>query len=126
MLNTPANKRSAIRWARHAPVLLLLALLSSGLPARARAQEGGGTAEKDEPTNITFGHMFKEGEVNFSDVDAVKVAPMPPGYASYRNEGFKVKITAVVSGPNVADFAVRSVSDPAVFGNLRVLCSDWD
>src|SRR4051794_12315876 len=122
MPNTPANKRSAVRRARCAPALLLLALLSSGLTAAtARAQgEQGGPAAKDELTRITFAHLFKDGKIGFSDVDAAKVARMPRGYVSYRNEGFKVETDAVFSGPNVSDFAVRSVSDPAVFGNLRV------
>jgi hypothetical protein len=91
-----------------------------------QAQEKVGTTRQDGPTNITFGHLYKDGKVAFSDVDPAKVAPMPRGYVSYRNKGFKVETEAVVSGPHVIDFAVPTVSDRAVFGNLRVLCIAWD
>jgi hypothetical protein len=89
----------------------------------AQAQEKGSTIQQDGPTNIIFGHLYKDGKIAFSDVDPAKVAPMPHGYVSYRNEGFKVETEAVVSGPHVIDFAVPSVTDRAVFGNLRVLCA---
>jgi hypothetical protein len=91
-----------------------------------QAQEKGDTNQQDGPTNITFGHLYKDGKVGFSEVDPAKVASMPRGYVSYRNKGFKVETDAVVSGPNVIDFVVPSVSDRTVFGNLRVLCTAWD
>lgn len=90
------------------------------------AQEKGGATRQDGPTNITFGHLYKEGKVSFSDVDPIKVAPMPRGYVSFKNKGFKVETDAVVSGPNVIDFVVPSISDRALFGHLRVLCVAWD
>ena len=90
------------------------------------AQEKGDVTQQDGPTKLTFGDLFKKGKVSFSEVDPAQVAPMPRGYVSYRNKGFKVETDAVFSGPNVVDFAVPSVSDPALFGNLRVLCTDWD
>lgn len=120
---TVCNRRPR-RGAARARALLLLTLISLSLTVAA--QEKGGTTQQDGPTNITFGYLYKDGKVGFSDVDPAKVAPMPRGYVSYRNEGFKVETDALVSGPNVIDFAVPSVSDRAVFGNLRVLCTVWD
>jgi hypothetical protein len=102
---------------------LLLLLLSSLLTAALAQEGGGGQSAKDEPTHITFGETFKVGKTSFSEMNPAKVAPMPRGYVSYRNEGFKVETDAVVVGPHVIDFAVPSVSDSAVFGNLRVLCA---
>jgi hypothetical protein len=91
-----------------------------------QAQEKGSAPQQDGPINITFGHLYKDGKVGFSDVDTAKIAPMPRGYVSYRNKGFKVETDAIVSGPNVIDFVVPSISDRVVFGNLRVLCTAWD
>lgn len=88
---------------------IALVLLSSNLTVAALAQERvGSPAVKDGPTNITFSQLFKEGKTAFSDVDPAKVAPMPHGYASYKNEGFKVETEAVVVGPHVVDQATSS------------------
>jgi hypothetical protein len=55
-------------------------------------QEKVCTTQQDDPANITFGHLYKDVKVGFSDIDPAKITPMLCAYFFYRNKGIRAFI----------------------------------
>jgi probable HAF family extracellular repeat protein len=74
---------------------------------------------------ITFSNVFTGGETVIAPILPASAGAVPSGYEiSGVNLAYEITSTAVVSGPITIAFNVPSVSDPALFNNLRVLHSE--
>jgi uncharacterized repeat protein (TIGR01451 family) len=81
---------------------------------------------QDGPTSVTFADLYESGPTTFTEIDPNTVGPLPPGYAAYNNVGYDLRTEATVSGPHAVAFEVSSISDSAVFANLRIYHAEPD
>src|SRR5207302_11163968 len=80
----------------------------------------------DGPTSVIFGYLYQEGSVIFGELNPATLPPLPAGYSALNNKAYSVTTDTVFSGQETVTFSAGSVSDPAVFSNLRILQTEVD
>src|SRR5207302_339237 len=80
----------------------------------------------DGPTSVIFGYLYQEGSVIFGELNPATLPPLPAGYSALNNKAYSVTTDTVFSGQETVTFSAGSVSDPAVFSNLRILHTEVD
>jgi hypothetical protein len=107
-----------------ARLVLLLSLLCY---APAQAQKAAVPPSGDGPITVEGGQVFKQGTLNFEEVDPAKVAPMPKGWVAFKNTAYKLDYgEGVTVGPHVIRFSVASAGDRKLFDSLAILQAEWD
>ncbi len=89
----------------------------------------GGTEQaisQDQPSEITFAHLFEEGETIYNEIDPNTIAQLPSGYTAFHPVSYDVRTEAEVSGPHIVKFSLPSVGNQTTFDNLRILHSEPD
>jgi uncharacterized repeat protein (TIGR01451 family) len=84
------------------------------------------SATTDGITSVTATQIFASGSTTIAAFDANLGGPLPAGYSQYNSLSFDVNSTAESSGPDTITFSVPSVTDQAVFDNLRIFHLEQD
>src|SRR5207245_7064216 len=84
------------------------------------------SASSDGPTSVTFGYLYKEGQVTFTQIDPAPLGSLPPGYSALHTFGHKIDTDAVFSEQDIVSFSVPPVTDQAQFSNLRIFPAEQD
>ena len=84
------------------------------------------TSTQDKPTSVKFAYRYLDGPTTYESLDPSTIAPLPQGYTLYSDDSYNVITEAETSGPDVVSFDLSSVTDPAVFSNLRILHAETD
>ena len=72
------------------------------------------------PVSVTYGDVYKRGELKIEPRDLTTLPPLPVGYAALNNKGYLITTTATVSGPHVGHFNAAFLSDEDAFKGLRI------
>lgn len=83
-------------------------------------------AVQDGPVSVTYGDVYKKGELKIEPYDLTTLPPLPAGYVSLNNRAYMITTTAMVSGPHVIRFSAASVSEEAAFRDLRIFHAEPD
>jgi uncharacterized repeat protein (TIGR01451 family) len=81
---------------------------------------------QDRPTTVKFAYCYTDGATTYESLDPNTIAHLPAGYTLYSNDSYDVLTEAGTSGPHIVSFDLSSVTDPAVFANLRILHAEAD
>ena len=108
----------------HPNVFILFFLTFTGVTNSARAQSD--LKRIDGPISVTYGNVYKRGEVKINAYDLSKLPPLPSGYEALGGEAYEVTTTAIVSGPHVVQFRATSIQDESTFKKLRVFHAEPD
>lgn len=82
--------------------------------------------EQDGVKSIVPAEQYSTGPTDVLPFDAAVAGPLPAGYSQVGDLSYDVVTEAEISGPNTVTFCVPSVTDPAVFNNLRVFHLERD
>jgi uncharacterized repeat protein (TIGR01451 family) len=77
-------------------------------------------------TSIVAANVIADGATTVNSFDPTILAPLPNGYTLYNNLSYDVQTAAEVSGTDVVSFSVPSVTDQAIFNNLRIFHAEQD
>lgn len=80
----------------------------------------------DGPSEITYAHLFEDGQATYIEKDPSLVGPLPNGYVPLHPVSFDVRTEAEASGPHIVRFDLPSVNNQTTFNNLRILHAEPD
>jgi uncharacterized repeat protein (TIGR01451 family) len=81
---------------------------------------------QDGLSSIVAAHLYTDGATTVEPFDSTLAGSLPSGYSLYNNLSYDVKTEGESSGPFTLSFDVASVTDQAVFDNLRVFHVEKD
>lgn len=108
----------------HTAVSILFFLTCTAVTNSSRTQSD--LKQIDGPVSVTYGDVYKKGEVKINLYDLSKLPSLPAGYEVLRGEAYEVTTTAIVSGPHVVHFRAGSINDENTFKKLRVFHAERD
>jgi hypothetical protein len=121
---------SMLACAQNRPTRPITIVTSTELFSRAGARSRQNqTPDQDGVASITYAQLFREGDAQFTNVDAdtmQRLPQLPTGYRSFKNLGFKLQSKAVASGSNIVVFNVPSAAIEDEFNGLRILHIERD
>lgn len=80
----------------------------------------------DGPTSVSYGDVYKRGELRIETFNLSELPPLPPGYVALNETAYKITTSASVSGPHVVHFKAPSVRNEGDFKKLRIFHVETD
>ena len=112
-------------------VCLFLVKLSAAVvflvsPLNSSRLTSEGAWRQDGPTSVTYGDIFKRGELKIESYDLSSMPPLPAGYEALNNKAYLLTTSGSVSGPHVVHFSAASIRDEETFRKIRIFHAEPD